>query len=223
MSEKPFTRDDLAQADVQLLRDGRAANAVVTCVTWCGKRWTVKDFSSRSWWVRRLIAPFLLARELKILSRLQGVDGVAPEAFRIDDAAIAVRFMEGRGLGKVPKEEVTVEFLTAFEKLLQAIHERGVVHLDVRGTGNVVMRPDGTPGLIDFQASLITEWMPSWLRNLLEDMDRSGALKKWRKYRPEAMGAERIVELERIDKLRRYWIFRGYFGRKKKHRRQSRS
>ena len=69
MSDKPFTREDLAQADVQLLRDGRAANAVVTCVTWKGRRWTVKDFSSRSWWVRRLLAPFLLGRELKILRR----------------------------------------------------------------------------------------------------------------------------------------------------------
>ena len=89
MSDKPFTREDLAQADVQLLRDGRAANAVVTCVTWKGRRWTVKDFSSRSWWVRRLLAPFLLGRELKILRRLSGVDGVAEDAFRIDADAIA--------------------------------------------------------------------------------------------------------------------------------------
>lgn len=219
MSDKPFTREDLARADVKLLRDGRAANAVVTCVTWKGRRWTVKDFSSRSWWVRRFLAPFLLGREIKILHRLRGVDGVAEDAFRIDADAIAVSFVEGRNLSRVTREEVTIEFLEAFEKLLDAMHARDVVHLDLRGTGNIVMRPDGSPALIDFQASLVTSWMPAWLRRLLEDMDRSGALKKWRKFHPEAMGEERERELERIDRLRRYWIFRGYFGKKKKHRR----
>ena len=144
MSDKPFTREDLARADVKLLRDGRAANAVVTCVTWKGRRWTVKDFSSRSWWVRRLLAPFLLGRELKILRRLSGVDGVAEEAFRIDADAIAVSFVEGRNLSRVTREEVTIEFLEAFEKLLDEMHARNVVHLDLRGTGNIVMRPDGT-------------------------------------------------------------------------------
>lgn len=171
MSDKPFTREDLAQADVQLLRDGRAANAVVTCVTWKGRRWTVKDFSSRSWWVRRLLAPFLLGRELKILRRLSGVDGVAEDAFRIDADAIAVSFVEGRNLSRVTREEVTIEFLEAFEKLLDEMHARDVVHLDLRGTGNIVMRPDGSPALIDFQASLVTSWMPAWLRRILEDMD----------------------------------------------------
>ena len=43
----------------------------------------------------------------------------------------------------------------------------------------------------------------------------SGALKKWLKYQPEAMGDERRQELERINRLRRFWIFRGYFGLKK--------
>ena len=214
-----FKRSDLSRAKIQLLRNGHFANAVVSRVDLDGESWTVKDFSSRSWWVRRLLAPFLLGRELKILRRLSGVDGVAEEAFRIDADAIAVSFVEGRNLSRVTREEVTIEFLEAFEKLLDEMHARNVVHLDLRGTGNIVMRPDGTPALIDFQASLVTSWMPHWLRRILEDMDRSGALKKWRKFHPEAMGEERERELKRIDRLRRYWIFRGYFGKKKKHRR----
>ena len=214
-----FKRSDLSRAKIQLLRNGHFANAVVSRVDLDGESWTVKDFSSRSWWVRRLLAPFLLGRELKILRRLSGVDGVAEDAFRIDADAIAVSFVEGRNLSRVTREEVTIEFLEAFEKLLDEMHARDVVHLDLRGTGNIVMRPDGSPALIDFQASLVTSWMPKWLRRILEDMDRSGALKKWRKFHPEAMGEERERELERIDRLRRYWIFRGYFGKKKKHRR----
>ena len=87
--------------------------------------------------------------------------------------------------------------------------------LDVRGTGNVMIRPNGSPGLIDFQASLYTGWMPGFLRRLLEDFDMSGALKKWLQFQPEMMGEERRKELERINGLRKFWIFRGYFGLKK--------
>ena len=78
-----------------------------------------------------------------------------------------------------PNTETFQPNLEAFEELLRAMHARGVVHLDVRGTGNVMIRPNGSPGLIDFQASLYTGWMPGFLRRLLEDFDMSGALKKW--------------------------------------------
>ena len=64
---------------------------------------------------------------------------------------------------QVPRERITPEFLCAFEALLDAVHARGVVHLDARGTGNVMIRPDGSPGLIDFQASLTTGYFSSIL------------------------------------------------------------
>ena len=79
-----------------------------------------------------------------------------------------------------------------------------------------MVRSDGTPGLIDFQASLYTGWMPSFVRRFLEDIDMSGAFKKWLQFQPEAMGEERRGELERINRLRRFWIFRGYFGLKRR-------
>ena len=184
---KPFARADLAQAPTKLLRNGRVANAVVTRVEIDGRSWTVKDFSARPWWVRTFIAPFLLRRELSILARLRGVEGVSQESFRIDREAMAVLFMEGSNIGREP-ERVTPAYLEAFEELLRAMHARGVVHLDVRGTGNVMIRPNGSPGLIDFQASLYTGWMPGFLRRLLEDFDMSGALKKWLQFQPEMIG-----------------------------------
>ena len=97
---KPFTREDMARAPMKLLRDGRVANAVVTRVEVGGRFWTVKDFSSRPWWVRTFIAPFLLKRELAILDRLRGVEGVSQESFRIDRTAMAVLFMEGANIGR---------------------------------------------------------------------------------------------------------------------------
>ena len=61
MTIEGFTRAQMAELPSRLLRDGRAANARVTCVTWQGREWTVKDFSPRNWWVRTFLAPFLFA------------------------------------------------------------------------------------------------------------------------------------------------------------------
>ncbi|MBM6702905.1 hypothetical protein H6A60_00045 [Sutterella massiliensis] len=216
---QPFTREDMKSAPQKLLRDGRTANAVVTKIEAAGRTWTVKDFSSRPWFVRWFIAPVLLSRELAFLNRLEGVDGIADSAFRIDRYAIAVQFMPGESIGKRVKERVTPDFLEKLEALVDAMHARGVVHLDLRGLGNVMIRPDDTPGIIDFQSSLFTDRMPRGLRKILEDFDFSGVLKKWAKYQPEAMGDARKAELERINKVRRFWVFRGYFGMKKKKRR----
>lgn len=210
-----FTRAEFEASGAQLLRDGRTANAVVSRASLAGREWTVKDFSSRPWWVRRFIAPFLLGRELAALSRLKGIDGIAQHAFRIDRYAMAVEFMPGRAVNKA-KDRITPAYLEALERLVGEMHARGVVHLDMRGNGNVMCRDDGTPGLIDFQSSLATDRMPAKLRKLLEDMDVSGVLKKWARYQPEAMGEARRAELERINRLRRFWVFRGYFGLKKK-------
>ena len=59
---KPFERADMERAKVTLLRNGRIANAVVSRVDLDGRSWTVKDFSERPWYVRWVLAPFLLGR-----------------------------------------------------------------------------------------------------------------------------------------------------------------
>ena len=215
-----FSREEMNRAPRKLLRNGRIANAVVTKVDVGGRLWTVKDFAPRPWYVRWFIAPFLLKRELAFLNRLEGIDGIADAAFRIDRYAIAVSFMPGDSMGREIKERITPEFLEALESLVRAMHARGVVHLDLRGLGNVMIRPDGRPGIIDFQSSLFTDRLPRSIRKLLEDFDFSGVLKKWKKYQPEKMGPVRMAELERINKLRRYWIFKGYFGLRKHKRRK---
>lgn len=214
----PFSRADLSRAHVTLLRDGRWANARVSRVELDGAVWTLKDFSGRSLWVRLTLARFLLAREVRALARLRGIDGVPADAFRLDGAAMAARFVPGTILAKLEPAQVTPDFLERLEDLLRAIHARGIVHLDTRGASNVLMRPDGSPGIIDFQASLSTRWMPAWLRRLAEDFDLSGVYKKWAAWQPQAMDETRRAEFERINRLRRFWVLRGYFGLKKSHR-----
>lgn len=213
-----FTRADLTRAERTLLRDGRWANARVERVTIAGAEWTVKDFSSRSWWVRNILGRLLLRRELQALQRLQGIAGTPGDAFRLDAHAIAARFVPGRSLAKIERALITPGYLVRLEGLLEAVHARGVVHLDTRGAGNLLMLPDGTPGIIDFQASVSTTWMPPRLRRLLEELDMAGVYKKWAAWQPQAMDGERRARFERSNRWRKLWLPRGYFGLSKRRR-----
>ncbi|HET9023532.1 MAG TPA: hypothetical protein VFN64_03105 [Burkholderiaceae bacterium] len=205
-------RAALARAPTKLLRDGRWANAQVFRVEAAGRSWVVKDFSRRAFWVRYSIGRFLLRRELRALQRLRGIDGVPQSAFRIDGDAIAAEFIPGTTLGQVGQEELTTAFFVDLERLLEAVHARGIVHLDTRGTGNMLRRPDGKPALIDFQASLDTRWMPASWRRWLDELDMTGVYKKWLRHDPDSMGAPRRELYERMTRRRRLWIARGYAG-----------
>lgn len=208
---QPFTRADFEKAEKVLLRDGRLFNAVVTQVTLAGRTWTVKDFSTRPFFVRPF-GRFLLARELKAAHYVADIDGFAAEAFRLDENAVALTFIPGKTLAELPREEVTPAFLICLEELIKSMHRAGIVHLDIRSNGNVLMRPDKTPAVIDFQSALATAGMPVWLKKSLEALDMSGAYKKWKIFQPDAMGEKREAELTRINRWRRLWPFKGYFG-----------
>jgi protein-S-isoprenylcysteine O-methyltransferase Ste14 len=211
-----FEREVLDRAERRLLREGQWANARVELVHIGGLDWTVKDFSPRSWWVRNSIGRFLLARELRALQRLHGLTGVTADSFRIDDFALAARFLPGRSLAQVRPDEVTSDYFLQLEALVRSMHATGLVHLDIRGPKNLLLMPDGTPGIIDFQSSLSTRWMPARLRRVLEDGDLSGIYKRWNAWQPDTLDEERRKTLYRSNRLRRLWPFRGYptFGTK---------
>ncbi|MGL6110020.1 MAG: hypothetical protein ACRC2B_07965 [Rubrivivax sp.] len=212
-----FGRAQLAMAERELLRDGRFANARVERLRIDGVDWIFKDFASRGFVVRHTIGRFLLGREVRALRRLEGIPGIPSLAFRVDAFAMAARFVPGRTLARVDAAQVSTAYLVALESLLRQVHAHGLVHLDTRGGGNLLMRPDGAPGIIDFQAALSTRWMPAAMRTWFEDMDLSGVYKKWQLWQPDSMGDARRASFERLNRWRRWWFLRGYFGLRKKH------
>jgi tRNA A-37 threonylcarbamoyl transferase component Bud32 len=213
-----FGRDALASAERELLRDGRFANARVERLRIDGVDWLFKDFAPRSFVVRHTVGRFLLGREVRALRRLQGINGVPTAAFRVDAFSMAARFVPGRTLARVEAAQVSTDYLVALEALLRQVHARGLVHRDPRGGGNLLMMPDGAPGIIDFQAALSTRCMPAGLRRGLEAVDLSGVYKKWLQWQPETLGEARLASFERLNRWRRWWLLRGYFGLRKKRR-----
>jgi hypothetical protein len=216
---QPFTRAQLMAAPCQVLREGRWANARVLRATIDGVDWTVKDFRSRSWWVRDLFGRWLLRRELQALLKLAGVDGVPAQAFRVDAHAIAARFVPGVTLDRAPREQMNEAYFLALESLFRQVHARGLVHLDSRGSSNLLATPQGRPAVIDFQAALRTALLPPPLRRLLEAVDMGGVYKNWLRHAPDSLDAERRAFYERSTRLRRLWIGRGYFGVRKERQR----
>jgi hypothetical protein len=219
---KPFTRAQLQAAPCQVLREGRWANARVLRATVDGADWTVKDFSPRSWWVRNLFGRWLLRRELRSLLRLAGIEGVPARPFRVDAHAIAARFVPGVTLDRAPREQMNEAFFVALESLFRQVHARGLVHLDSRGSSNLLATPQGRPAVIDFQAALRTGWLPPPLRRLLESVDMGGVYKNWLRHAPASLDDERRAFYERSTRLRRLWIGRGYFGVRKERQRGKR-
>ncbi|MCU0765125.1 MAG: hypothetical protein MUF32_03720 [Burkholderiaceae bacterium] len=215
---KPFDRAQLLAAPCQVLREGRWANARVLKATIGGADWTVKDFGTRSWWVRNLFGRWLLRRELRALQALAGIDGVPAQAFRVDAHAMAARFVPGVTLDRAPREQMNETFFLALESLFRQVHARGLVHLDSRGSSNLLATPAGRPALIDFQAALCTALLPPPLRRLLESVDMGGVYKNWLRHAPASLDDGRRAFYERSTRLRRLWIGRGYFGvRKERH------
>jgi hypothetical protein len=157
---------------------------------------------------------------VRALRRLEGLRGIPSQAFRVDGSSMAARFVPGRALADIPNGPVASDYLVALEALLRQVHARGLVHLDTRGGGNLLIGPDGSPGIIDFQAALSTRWMPRSLRRWLEDMDMSGVYKKWQRWQPDTLGAARLESLDRLNRWRRWWFLRGYFGWTKKRKPQ---
>ena len=90
------------------------------------------------------------------------------------------------------------------------------MHLDLRSLTNVIIDPEGNPGIIDVQSAVVTDHLARFIARTLRAIDLSGACKKWQQFQPGAMGSVRRDFFLRINRIRRWWVFKGYFGLKAK-------
>ncbi len=231
MMNDSFSRQDFYRNDPQVLHKGKWANADVIRGHQDGRDWVMKDFSGCPFIYRHTLAKLVLRRELKILSRLQGLPGIPENPIVVDGCALVYHYIPGKALGDARKEglEIGEDFFEALEDLVSSMHERRVVHLDLRNTGNILITDDGAPGLLDFQAALFLGHLPRFIHPLLKNIDFSGVYKHWHKMSPDTLGSERLARLKKMNGIRKFWLPRGYPIRrtlkraKKKRRPQSRN
>jgi len=145
----------------------------------------------------------LLRREEKALRRLDGIPGLPKLLARVDANALALEVLAGRPLAHATAHGISPRFFEELDRLVGRIHERGVVHLDLRQKRNVLVGPDGSPRIVDFQAAMCP---PRFLAGLFRAIDRSAVTKFRLKYRPDTVGEAERARHRRFERLRRLWF-----------------
>ena len=187
------SRGDLARA--QCISRGGVANPDALLVEHAGVLLVVKDFAPRSAFVRATLGRWIARREQRAWAALAGHASVPRLIGEIDALAFAVEYRAGRPLSRSLARETPPGFFDRLAVAIDRMHALGVVHLDLRHQGNVLVGEDGAPVLIDFGSALVLA--PGSLaaraaRVLLGWIDH-GAVRKWRRYSLEAGASSRAA------------------------------
>jgi serine/threonine protein kinase len=173
-----------------------------------GRSLMVKDVRRKSFLLRWTLGLWLIDKEWKIYSRLTGTKGIPQPVERIDRFAFAMEFIPGRPI--LRGESLSFSFFSDLESVLREVHDRGVVHLDLRHKGNILVSEKGEPFLIDFNSSFAFKekgFLRRYLFPLLRRVDYGGLLKLKKRISPSLMTSEELAFLKRFERLRKLWIF----------------
>ncbi len=170
----------------------------------------VKDFGRKSWWTR-LIGRVQIAREHRAYRWLGEAAGVPALIGRVDAHALAFENVEGEQLafarGRHERAEV---FLAGLRRVLDELHRRGVVHHDLRGRENVLVRETGEVVVLDLAGAV--SFRPGGLTHrllfpLLVRTDEAAYLKWKDMLAPGSLTAGEEAFLRRHERWRRLWPF----------------
>ena len=200
-----------------LLNRGKYGNANVYRFTEGGRALVVKEYYSKTWFIRQTVGRFMVRREARALVDLDGIAGVPPGGRRLGPAALAYAYIEGEtlvDLHRIRRIQLPKSFFLDLERLVGEMHQAGYAHLDLRNLGNIICDLQGRPCLLDFQSCMRTTRLPRFVRRIMENTDRSGIYKCWVRLCEEPLGPERTTFMDQFGSTRKLWIFQGYWASK---------
>jgi serine/threonine protein kinase len=203
----PMRREEIERRSV-CLTQGSFGKPDLNRVEIGGRSLMVKDVRRKNFFFRWTLGLWLIHKEWRIYSRLAGLKGIPHPVGRIDRFAFAMEFIPGRSI--LRGEPLPPSFFSALEGVLREVHSRGVVHLDLRHKGNILVSEKGEPFLIDFNSSFAfkeNRFLRRYLFPLLRWVDYGGLLKLKKRISPSSMTPEELAFLKRFDRLRRLWVF----------------
>jgi len=202
-----MTREEIKKKSICLTK-GAFGKPDLNQVEVEGRSLMVKDVRRKNFFLRWTLGLLLIHKEWKIYSRLTGIKGIPEPVERVDRFAFAMEFIRGRPI--LREESLPSSFLSDLEQVLREVHARGVVHLDLRHKGNILLSERGEPFLIDFNSSFAFKekgFLRRYLFPLLRWVDYGGLLKLKKRISPSLMTAEELAFLKRFERLRKLWIF----------------
>jgi hypothetical protein len=174
--EKILIRGRFTKADVFITRAG-------------GSRYVVKDYSHKSFWERNLVGRIVIGREARAYQALSGVEGLPPKFSRLSPYSLAVEYLEGKDLGCFQRGGLGPEILIQFESIVDELHRRGWVHLDLHRRTNILF-VDGRIFIVDLASALHTGSIPllgRFFTGLFGLADRLSLIKMKKIFGPELL------------------------------------
>ncbi len=124
-----------------------------------GQRFVVKDYSRKGFWEKHFIGRFVIGREARAYTALINVEGLPPQFKRLSEFSLAVQYLEGRDLGGFTRGELGLDIMHQFEQILDELHKRGWVHLDLHRRTNILV-VEGRVYVVDLASALHTGSIP---------------------------------------------------------------
>jgi predicted Ser/Thr protein kinase len=215
MSKTPPGVDALTRAELDsvvssYIKKGAWNKADILLVELAEGRLAVKDYAAKNFLVR-WIGAIQLAREVRAYRRLENFAGV-PRFYRaLDRNAIIIEYVGGIRLPKYHHRHGGVPRVAErIKELLERVHERGIIHGDLRSRDNILVTEAGELYLIDFSSATVFE-PGSWAqRALFPRLKRAEerALLKWKvALVPEEVTPQELESHRSFKRLRRLWPF----------------
>lgn len=205
-----YSNNNIKKSNLILLNEGKFANATVFRYKDSSLDLTIKDFSGSPWIIRKTFGKLFINLEYNNLVKLSNNPSIAKNAKKLSPYTLSFEYIEGKALKLFPNNSIEKSFFLELEKNVKAMHNKNIVHLDLRNLGNILMGSDGYPYIIDFQSAISTRFLGKWLTQILKTSDLTGVYKCWKNKCNEPLDKKRSDTFEEFNKLRKIWIFRGY-------------
>jgi predicted Ser/Thr protein kinase len=132
---------------------GKFAQADIFIARFQGQQFIVKDFGSRGTWLRKCYGRAAIDRESRAYEALAGIEGLPARTKRLTPHCLAVEYLEGKDLGGASRQEIGPGVIRQFEQIINELHGRGWVHLDLHRRKNILL-VNGKVFVIDLASSL---------------------------------------------------------------------
>lgn len=153
---EPDRVPDLYHLWVRTLREPSSTRPHIFTIMEKGKEAVVKDFTANGFFFRNIIGRFLVWREKKAYRRLKGLKGT-PDLYRVvKGLTLVLELIPGTSLEEIRKtEDLPRGFFDDLKALVEAFHDRGVCHCDLKRAANILVGLDGRPVVIDWSAAIL--------------------------------------------------------------------
>ena len=202
-----LSRENIEEYVVGELGTPKWRDARVRVIEVDGARAVLKDVHGRHWLYRHTLGCWALDREHYIYKLLEGIDGIPRTYGMIDRDGLLIEYVDGTYIWR--KRVFSGDYVVPEDlydrcfAVVDAMHDRGVFHLDLRNRKNFLISESGEVHVVDFASSCyVPRWVPfrGSLMRLLGRFDRAGVLKMKRLISPERLTEDEGRFLTRFER-----------------------